>query len=110
MKFLQYADAANSICTLVLPASFGFENRSEFLDILSHSDDTLKTWILDMRDVKRMDSSGLGLLLTLKEHADAREQSIVLRYPNENIRNTLHRSRFDSLFSVELEPDIRQRS
>ncbi|WP_170294880.1 anti-sigma factor antagonist [Roseospira navarrensis] len=57
--------------------------------------------VVDFAGLQYMDSAGLGLLLTLRERAQAQGTSVRLRNPEGAVRDMLQLSRFDTLFRIE---------
>lgn len=56
---------------------------------------------VDLSETEYMDSSALGMLLLLKEHAESELSKVKLINANEEIREILHIASFDKLFPVE---------
>ncbi len=55
---------------------------------------------LDLSDANYMDSSALGMLLLLKEHADKIKGKIVIQRPNESINKVLEIAQFHHLMEI----------
>ncbi|NRA59332.1 MAG: STAS domain-containing protein [Psychrobium sp.] len=55
---------------------------------------------LDLSDANYMDSSALGMLLLLKEHADKIQGKIVIQRPNESINKVLEIAQFHHLMEI----------
>ena len=85
--------------TLFLPEKFDFKLFSDFRSSYEKEEKVGKT-ILDMHKTQYMDSSALGMLLQLKEHADKNKGKISLRNVNKNISDILHVAHFHKLFSI----------
>lgn len=56
---------------------------------------------LDLAQVTYMDSSSLGILLLLKEKAEAKARKVVLRNPNATVLKTLQVVQFNQIFQIE---------
>ena len=48
-----------------------------------------------------MDSAALGMLLVLKENAEANGANVVISSPSKSIQSILSVSKFESLFRIE---------
>lgn len=57
-------------------------------------------FVPDMADVETINSSALGMLLLLREHAGDESARITLRGLGEDVRRVLELSNFDRLFSL----------
>ena len=60
---------------------------------------------VDLKDVDFMDSSALGMLLLLREHAQCRGGEVIIEQPGESIEKVLRVANFDQLFAIEYLPD-----
>ena len=56
---------------------------------------------VDLRDVDYMDSSALGMLLLLREHAKCRGGEVIIEHPNEPIDKILKVANFEQLFTID---------
>ncbi len=55
--------------------------------------------VVDMKDLEYMDSSGLGMLLTLREQAKANKAKVVVARSGGEVREMLELACFDTLFT-----------
>lgn len=55
---------------------------------------------VDLGALDYMDSAGLGMLLTLRDHAQRRAAEVVLRRPKGDVAQLLSLACFDSLFTI----------
>lgn len=85
-----------------LAGRFDFAARREFgrccEEALAAAD--VRTIEVDLKDVAYLDSSALGMLLVLKERADARELSLCLSNCAGLVKEILDVARFDSVFAI----------
>ena len=59
---------------------------------------------VDLKDVDFMDSSALGMLLLLREHARCRGGEVVIEHPSESIDKVLRVANFEQLFNIDSSP------
>jgi len=62
------------------------------------------TYHVDLSDVDFIDSSALGMLLMLREHANCRGGVVVIERPSETIDKILRVANFERLFVIEYSP------
>lgn len=55
---------------------------------------------VDLSDAEYMDSSALGMLLLLREHAGGDAGTVVLDHPSEQISKVLKLVNFEKLFTI----------
>ncbi|MBF0428456.1 MAG: STAS domain-containing protein [Magnetococcales bacterium] len=86
--------------TIRLPEVFGFSVRSDFKKATTgHSTST--SFFLDFRDVTRMDSSALGMLLLLRETSGGFYADITIANVRPDIRKLLQLANFHTLFKIQ---------
>ncbi|MCV6588349.1 MAG: STAS domain-containing protein [Marinobacterium sp.] len=56
---------------------------------------------LDLQRASYMDSSALGMILLLKDHAEALGGRLVVRKPNDVVRKILEIARFERFITIE---------
>ena len=59
-----------------------------------------RTLILDLSHVSRLDAHGLGVMLQLREQAQARDMQFQLMNISAPLRDLLHITRLDSVFQI----------
>ena len=62
--------------------------------------DPVESIVIDLSQSEHMDSSGMGLLLTLKKELSMDAGNIELKYCLPHIRDALFAARLDNLFKV----------
>ncbi len=88
---------------VILTGQFTFESHRDLKDAVQAMLDNpavLKV-SLDLAQVTYMDSSSLGVLLLLKEKAEAKARKVVLRNPNATVLKTLQVVQFNQIFQIE---------
>ncbi|WP_077341672.1 STAS domain-containing protein [Pseudocolwellia agarivorans] len=71
--------------------------RDSYINVESHN----KVLVLDLSLTSYMDSSALGMILLLKEHADNVSASVIIRKPNATVNKILEIAQFHRLFIIE---------
>ena len=80
------------------------------LDITAYKDltesykdklESVSKWILDMAEVEYVDSSALGMLLMLREHAGGENADINIVNLNSNLKKIFTTANFHKLFNME---------
>lgn len=78
---------------------FDFNCHHEFRDAYSNRNSDL-TYIIDLRRAQYMDSSALGMLLLLREHAGGDAARVVIENAQKEIRSILDVANFEKLFDI----------
>ena len=60
-----------------------------------------QTYVIDLRETSYMDSSALGMLLQLKEHAGGGARSVQIKNATKGIRDILAVANFDQLMQID---------
>ena len=84
---------------------FDYRVSKEFRDAYSHvpGRDGI-AYHVDLSSVDFMDSSALGMLLLLREHAKCRGGVVVIEHPSETIDKILRVANFEQLFDIDYSP------
>jgi anti-anti-sigma factor len=92
----------NLTATIGLDGRFTFEAHPEFKACTREALEVpaLETLILDMQRVTYLDASSLGMILLLREAAEARKVAVVLHRPSPPVMNLLEVVRFEKLFKI----------
>uniref|UniRef100_UPI000D6B23FF STAS domain-containing protein n=1 Tax=Fulvimonas soli TaxID=155197 RepID=UPI000D6B23FF len=91
-------DSENDCLTLQLGERFDFSVHRDFHDACLGPARPARSYVVDLGEVSRMDSSALGMLLLLREHAGADRAEIRIVNAGEELRGTLRVAGFDKLF------------
>lgn len=88
--------------TITLDGRFTFEAHPEFKACTRETLEApgLQVLVLDMERVTYLDASSLGMILLLREAAEARGVSIVLHRPSPPVMSLLEVVRFEKLFKI----------
>jgi anti-anti-sigma factor len=87
--------------TIEITGRFDFSSHQEFRQIYENASPDIKVYTIDMRDATYLDSSALGMLLLLRDHAGGDNSEIRLINCNEDVRKILTISNFGQLFHIE---------
>ena len=103
MAGLQTRVDSNDSATLliVVDGRLDYNLRKEFRESFNETSSSTKNFKVNLLNTSFIDSSGLGLLLILKEHADEKGGKVVLSNPNEEVLELLELSNFTQLFTIE---------
>lgn len=91
-------DSENDCLTLQLGDHFDFSVHRAFHEACLDSSRAARSYVVDLGQVTTMDSSALGMLLLLREHAGADRAEIRIVNAGNELRNTLRVAGFDKLF------------
>ncbi|MDF3981061.1 STAS domain-containing protein [Luteibacter sp. PPL201] len=93
-------DTEQGALTLHLGDRFDFSIHRAFHDVCLGDIPPARSYVLDLEEVTTMDSSALGMLMLLREHAGGDRAEIRLVNASPQLRNTLRIAGFDKLFTV----------
>ncbi|MBF0187004.1 MAG: STAS domain-containing protein [Magnetococcales bacterium] len=83
--------------SITLPKEFSYETHQSFRSTyISKSKE--KSYVVDFSHVTSLDSTALGALLILQEHARSK---VILRGANEDVVKVLTMASFDEIFTIE---------
>lgn len=90
---------------LFAPETLGLETRAEFLQSAIAALDDLPEGsgrlVVNLTRTAEIDSAGLGALMLVQRRAAERRLTVVLRYPNDELRFLLALTKLDDLFVFE---------
>ena len=92
------SEQGNTI-TIKVSGRFDFSAHQDFINAYRDLPKGEKSFIVDLSATEYMDSSAMGMLLQLREHADKTDQ-IELTQANSNIQEILRIANFDKLFKL----------
>lgn len=100
---MQYAiEGRGDTTVLYLRHHLAFADRRAFLEsIPEFLPAGTARLVIELRDLRFLDSAGLGMLLSLKEAADKQAVAIVLRNPTGGVRQLLKLAKFEAVFAIE---------
>ena len=77
-----------------------FKVHKEFRQAYEGVEQTPAEVVVDLRNTEYMDSSGLGMLLLLRDYYGAEKSNIRIESPNEELGKVLAIANFDKLFTI----------
>ena len=86
--------------TIKVNGRFDFSKHSEFRQAYEKTKESPAAFILDMASVDYMDSSALGMLLILREHAGGESAQVRIENCGAEIRDILATANFERLFNI----------
>lgn len=87
--------------TITISDRFDFSLHQDFRESYRDVQVNGVRFALDLREANYMDSSALGMILLLKDHAEALGGELVIRRPNEAIRKILDIAKFNRFVTIE---------
>lgn len=85
--------------TIRIDGRFDFGLQNEFRG--SYESTTADEYVVDMHNTEYMDSSALGMLLMMREHAGGSVAKITLKDCSKDIRTILSVANFQNLFHID---------
>ena len=86
--------------TILIQGRFDFGAHQEFRNAYERVNSTPQRYVVDLKDTTYLDSSALGMLLLLRDHAGGDSAQIRLLNCNPDVRKILAISNFEQLFKI----------
>jgi len=86
--------------TIKIQGRFDFSAHQEFRDAYEKAGDDPTKFTVDMRETTYLDSSALGMLLLLRDHAGGDNANIEIVNCNPDVKKILTISNFEQLFTI----------
>ena len=86
--------------TILIQGRFDFGAHQEFRNAYERVNSTPQRYVVDLKDTTYRDSSALGMLLLLRDHAGGDSAQIRLLNCNPDVRKILAISNFEQLFKI----------
>ncbi|WP_223544339.1 STAS domain-containing protein [Pseudomonas sp. A-B-19] len=84
--------------TISVKGRFDFAKHQEFRQ--SYENTKLSAVVVDLKDATYLDSSALGMLLLLRDHAGGDDSDVRVVNSSTDVRKILAISNFDKLFDI----------
>lgn len=91
----------NHDLTISIQGRFDFSAHQEFRDAYENTSDAPESYTVDMKETTYLDSSALGMLLLLRDHAGGDSASINIVNCNADVKKILTISNFEQLFAIQ---------
>ena len=86
--------------TINVSERFDFSLHQAFRDSYQHIDQPGTSFRLDLSKANYMDSSALGMILLLKDHAEKLKGRVVIERPNQAVSKILEIAQFQHLMTI----------
>ena len=86
--------------TIAIKGRFDFGSHQTFRDAYERFYKVPELYVVDLKDTTYMDSSALGMLLLLRDHAGGDDAEVQVININSDVRKILAISNFDKLFDI----------
>jgi len=86
--------------TIAISGRFDFNAHQAFRDAYQRQGASPQRYVVDLQGATYLDSSALGMLLLLRDHAGGDEADIRLLNCNVDVRKVLSVSNFEQLFVI----------
>ena len=86
--------------TIKIQGRFDFSAHQEFRDAYEKTQEQPKEYVVDMKEATYLDSSALGMLLLLRDHAGGDDSQVKIVNCNADVKKILTISNFEQLFSI----------
>lgn len=93
--------ADGQVLTIRVSGRFDFGAHQDFREAYERSGLTPQRYVVDLQDTDYVDSSALGMLLLLRDHAGGDSANIHIAHCNPDVRKVLSISNFEQLFSID---------
>ena len=100
MALTRSLDDGEKTLTLTVSENFLFSMYREFRDAYEHYKRPGGHIRVNLAGASYMDSSALGMLMLLRDHAQAHDQDVVIVSPPQSVRRVLEIASFDKLFRI----------
>ena len=93
-----HSTVSNNCLKIVIDGQFDLHAHKEFLASYNNVDVTPEKYVVDMRGAIYLDSSALGMLLLLRDHAGGDDAKVEIVNCNPDVRKILSIASFEQLF------------
>lgn len=86
--------------TIAIKGRFDFASHQAFREAYERFYKVPEAYVVDLKETTYIDSSALGMLLLLRDHAGGEESDVSVINCNADVRKILAISNFDKLFDI----------
>ena len=101
MAIKQHTSKENNQVTIKIDDHFDYSLHQNFRNSYINEKISNCTFIIDLTNATYMDSSALGMILLLKDHADSLGGKVIIAKPNEGVNKVLEIAQFNKLITIE---------
>ncbi|MGB1091969.1 MAG: STAS domain-containing protein [Oceanobacter sp.] len=86
--------------TIHISGRFDFSAHQAFRDAYESQSAGIQRYVIDLGETSYLDSSALGMLLLLRDHAGGDHAKVSITNCNQDVRKILTISNFEQLFQI----------
>jgi anti-anti-sigma factor len=101
MALATYTSPDGGIITIDISGRFDFSVHQEFREVYEKAAGTAIQYIIDLRQTEYLDSSALGMLLLLREHAGGDRAHVKIVHCRPEVKKILTIANFHQLFQLD---------
>ncbi len=101
MPVSSHVSSDGKVVTISVTDRFDFSLHKEFREAYRYTPGSSAKYMVDLSRTDYMDSSALGMLLLLREHAGDSSSNVVLQHVKPDIVKILKIANFDKLFTLD---------
>lgn len=101
MTITSTASADGNELTITVKGRFDFSALQQFRNAYEKVSPKPKAYVIDLKESDYLDSSALGMLLALRDHAGGDSANIRILNANADIKKILVITKLDELFKVD---------
>jgi anti-anti-sigma factor len=94
-------DSSAKELTIKVDGRFDFSAHQEFRTAYESEVSTIDTYTVDLSATSYLDSSALGMLLLLRDHAGGDASNVKIVKCNDDVKKILTISNFEQLFTIQ---------
>ena len=94
-------DSNNKELIIKIDGRFDFSAHQEFRDAYEGVSNEVNVYVVDLGNTSYLDSSALGMLLLLRDHAGGDDANIKIVKCNADVKKILTISNFEQLFTIQ---------
>ncbi|WP_426204945.1 STAS domain-containing protein [Pseudomonas sp. TWP3-1] len=100
MSVVTEVSADGQELTISVKGRFDFGRHQEFRESYERLNKKPESIVVDLKEATYLDSSALGMLLLLRDHAGGESSNVRVINSNSDVRKILAISNFDKLFNI----------
>lgn len=101
MSILSSGSADGKELTIRIKGRFDFSTHQDFRNAYESAPPDMNSYTVDLREATYLDSSALGMLLLLRDHAGGDGKRVRIINCNPDVKKILAISNFEQLFSIQ---------